>query len=63
MGLRAWFGGGASPASEVDAVVDAERRLRLQRRYAELMEEYGDATYLQPKPYRDLSIEIGRAHV
>jgi len=56
MGLRAWFGGGGSQPPQGDAAADAERRMRLQRRYAELMEEYGDATYLQPKPYRDLSI-------
>ena len=56
MGLRAWFGGGVSAMPQVDAAADGERRARLQRRYAELMEEYADATYLQPKPYRELSI-------
>lgn len=64
MAWRGLLGGGATVAPEIDAAASAERRTRLQRRYAEVMEEYADATYLQPKPYRDLSIgeaKSGRA--
>jgi hypothetical protein len=56
MGLLGWFGGGATTITQTDAAADIERRERLKRRYAELMEEYADATYFQPKSYRDLSI-------
>lgn len=54
MALQRLFGG--SSTVKTDLAVDGERQARLQRRYAELMAEYVDATYLRPKQYRELSI-------
>ncbi len=56
MVLGRLFGGSGVSAGEKDAAADAEHRARLQRRYADLMDEYSDAIYLQPKPYRELSV-------
>ncbi|NDF97322.1 MAG: hypothetical protein EB107_16060, partial [Proteobacteria bacterium] len=61
MVLRSLLGRSQASGAEVDAAAVADREARLQRRYAEIMEEYADAEYFDPKPYRELSIGEAKA--
>ena len=61
MVLRSLLGRSQASGAEVDAAAVADREARLQRRYGEIMEEYAEAEYFDPKPYRELSIGEAKA--